>query len=85
MKTDKEKLLARLTSKRTSMPEQSINNRLAEEMEIPLNFKQISMTPDISRNNSPVNQRISKLTTPNDEKNNNSPIADIKTSNSRLI
>jgi hypothetical protein len=79
MKTDKEKLLARLTSKRTSMPEQSINNRLA------LNFKQISMTPDISRNNSPVNQRISKLTTPNDEKNNNSPIADIKTSNSRLI
>jgi hypothetical protein len=50
-----------------------------------LNFKQISMTPDISRNNSPVNQIISKLTTPNDEKNNNSPIADIKASNSRLI
>jgi hypothetical protein len=50
----KEKLNARFTSKRSSMPDNSINNRLANELKMPLNLKQISMTPDASRNVSPV-------------------------------
>jgi hypothetical protein len=50
----KEKLNARFTSKRSSMPDNSINNRLANELNMPLNLKQISMTPDVSRNVSPV-------------------------------
>ena len=50
----KEKLAARFNGKRSSLPDNGIYNKLANELKVPINFKQCSMTPDASRNVSPV-------------------------------
>ena len=83
----KDKILARLTAKRSSMPDNGINNKLANELNIPLNFKQISMTPDASRNVSPV-MSISKSKNINADDIDLGHDADVrrnKNDNSKLI